>query len=238
MVGESASVVSVLLTGLKWLGWGLLGVFGFFLIGLLAIPPLTRGFTDKWGATPEEVARAFPGDDLFEAKREVSTRAVSIDAPPDLVYSLVVQIGQHRAGWYGWDWFYDLTNSSDFVDGHYSRRVVPELQDLEAGDGIAINDAVTYKVIEAERPHHLVLYIGPTDPTDMAGGTWSANSMAFVIEPLPDNGSRLLLRMRADGTEKSLARWFWNGPMNFGSALFAHKTIVGIGRTAEQIAGR
>jgi hypothetical protein len=42
--------------------------------------------------------------------------------------------------------------------------------------------------------------------------------------------------MRADGTETGFGRWIWNGPLNFGGGLFSHKTIVGLKRTAEQIA--
>jgi len=221
---------------LKWIGWGLLGAFVLFLLGLVVLPPLTRGYTDSWGATPEEVEMQLPGDDIVDAEREISTKAMTIDAPPDLVYSLLVQMGQHRAGWYGWDWFYDLTRSSDFVDGHFSTRIVPELQDLEAGDEIAINDAVAYKVVEAERPSHLVLYTGTMEPYEMAGSTWSANTMAFVIEPLPENRSRLILRMRADGSDTGFSRWVWNGPMNFGGALFSHKTMAGLARVAEDLA--
>ena len=78
-------------------------LLGLVIAGLLVVPPATRGFTDTWGATPEEVAATLPGDDLFPARREVSTRAISIAAPPEVVYALVQQMGQHRAGWYGWD---------------------------------------------------------------------------------------------------------------------------------------
>jgi hypothetical protein len=45
----------------------------------------------------------------------------------------------------------------------------------------------------------------------------------------------LLLRMRADGSETGFARWIWNGPVNFGSALFSYKTIVGLKRVAENL---
>ncbi len=162
--------MELVLNILKWFGLALLGLFAIFVVGLVLVPPLTRGLTDKWGATPAEVSASYPGDELIDAKREVSTKAVTIDAPPDLVYSLLVQMGQHRAGWYGWDWFYDLTKSSDFVDGHYSTRVVPELQSVKAGDTISINDMVQYTVISAERPKNLVLYVG-TGEAGRAGGS-------------------------------------------------------------------
>lgn len=233
----ASSGASLVLGILKWIGLGLLGLIVVLVVGFVLVPPLTRHFTDRWGATPDEVSAVYPGDELLPVKREISTKAVTIDAPPDLVYSLVVQMGQHRAGWYGWDWFYNLTKSSDFVDGHFSRRVVPELQDVSAGDTISINDMVQYTVVEAERPSHLVLFVGTLEPGEIPGDTWTANTMAFVIEPLDDGTrSRLVLRMRADGSETGFGRWIWNGPLNFGGALFSHKTLVGIKRVAEEIA--
>lgn len=231
-------MLTAILDVLKWLGLALLALLVVLVIGLVALPPLTRGFTDAWGATAGEAAATYPGDDLLTAQREVSTKAVTVDAPPDVVYSLLVQMGQHRAGWYGWDWFYDLTKSSDFVDGHYSTRIVPELQGLKAGDEISINDAVQYTVVEAVRPSRLVLYVGSIPPRTKPSGTWSANSMAFVVRPLPDGRTRLVLRMRADGSDTGFARWLWNGPLNFGGALFSHKTIVGLARTAEAITAK
>lgn len=214
-------------------------LLGLVIAGLLVVPPATRGFTDTWGATPEEVAATLPGDDLFPARRELSTRAISIAAPPEVVYALVQQMGQHRAGWYGWDWFYDATGSSDFVDGHHSTRIVPELQNVRVGDRISINDAVAYQVVQADPGAAFVMVAGSLSPQELAGAampaSWTENSMAWVLRPAADGGTRLILRMRADGTEAGFARWLWNGPLNFGSAVFARKTMVGIKRTAEAL---
>jgi len=148
-------------------------------------------------------------------------------------------MGQHRAGWYGWDWFYNATNSSDFVDGHYSTRIVPELQDVKVGDTININDMVSYDVVTADPGKTFILAAGSLEPEDLGRPqasmpeTWTENTMAFVMRPTEDGGTRLLLRMRADGTDTGFARWMWNGPLNFGGALFSHKTIVGLKRVAE-----
>jgi hypothetical protein len=233
----------IALRALKWTGIAIGGLLGVLVVGLVLVPPATRWFTDGWGATPEERSATLPGDDLFPATREISTKAISIDASPGVVYALVQQMGQHRAGWYGWDWFYDWTGSSDFVDGHYSTRIVPELQGVKPGDVIHINDMVSYRVTTAEPPRAFVLAAGSLTPDQLGPkaslpATWTENSMAFVMRPAPGGGTRLLLRMRADGTDTGLARWMWNGPLNFGGALFSHKTIVGIKRTAENLARR
>jgi len=230
---------SIILTIAKWVGIVLVGLIAILFIGLVLVPPLTRGLTDRWGATPEEVASALPGDELFPATREVSTKAVTIDAPPSTVYALIQQMGQRRGGWYGWDWFYNMTKSSDFVDGHYSTRIVPELQGVRVGDQININDMIAYSVAVAEPERAFVLAAGSLEasslPLASMPETWTENTMAFALRPTPDGGTRLLLRMRADGTETGFARWIWNGPLNFGGALFSRKTLVGIKRTAEAL---
>ena len=236
------SVLSVVGTVALWVVGVVVGLLVLIIVASLIVPPLTRSFTDRWGATKAETAEKAPGDDLFPATREISTKAVTINAPPDLVYSLLVQMGQHRGGWYGWDWFYNLTGSSDFVDGHYSKRVVPELQDVNVGDKISINDAVQYDVVRADRPRDFVLVAGSIPASDLPLAsmpeTWTENSLAFVVKPLPGQKSRLILRMRADSTDTGFARWIWNGPLNFGSALFSRKTIVGLKRVAEQLAAQ
>jgi hypothetical protein len=230
---------SSILAVIKWIGISLGILIGFIIVGFLLVPPATRWFTDSWGATSEEVSAKLPGDDLFPARREVSTKAISIDAPPDVVYALIQQMGQHRAGWYGWDWFYNVTGSSDFVDGHFSKRIVPELQSVKVGDTININDMVAYRVVQADSGEAFVLAAGSLTPeqlgSDTMPGTWTENTMAWVVKPAGDGGTRLILRMRADGSERGFARWIWNGPLNFGGAMFSRKTMVGIKRTAEAL---
>ena len=70
-----------------------------------------------WGATHDEVARPIPGDDLLAAPDMVSTRAVTIDAPPSAVWPWLVQMGSGRGGAYTYDWIENL-----FGLGHAQRR--------------------------------------------------------------------------------------------------------------------
>jgi len=233
-------VVATVWGFLRWAGIVVGGLVLVIVVGFVVVPPATRWFTDAWGTTSDEVAETLPGDELFPARREVSTKAITIQAPPEVVYALVQQMGQRRAGWYGWDWFYDLTRSSEFVDGHFSRRIVPELQGVRVGDEIRINDMVAYEVVRADPGEAFVMVAGSLTADQLASGsvpeTWTENSMAWVMRPTRDGGTRLILRMRADGSETGFARWVWNGPLNFGGALFSRKTMVGIRRTAEALA--
>ena len=233
-------MVRAVVAVLKWLFTVVVTIIVVLVVGLVVVPPATRWFTDSWGATPAEVSAALPGDHLFPATREISTKAITIDASPSVVYALIQQMGQHRAGWYGWDWFYNATGSSDFVDGHYSTRIVPKLQNVKVGDKININDMVAYTVVNAELGKSFVMAAGSLTPAELARGsmpaTWTENSMAWVLTPTDNGATRLVLRMRVDGTDTGFMRWMWNRPLNFGGALFSHKTMVGIKRTAESLA--
>jgi hypothetical protein len=233
-------VLAFIIQAAKWAGIVVLTLIVVLVLGVTLVPSATRWFTDGWGATSEERSAVLVGDDLIPATREISTKAITISATPQTVYALIQQMGQHRAGWYGWDWFYNATGSSDFVDGHYSTRIVPELQNVRAGDKININDMVAYRVVTAEPSKAFVLAAGSLEPNQLGPqasrpATWTENTMAFVLQPTADGGTRLLLRMRADGTETGFERWLWNGPLNFGGALFSHKMLVGIKRTAEAL---
>ena len=80
----------------KWIWTVLAGLVVTLILGLTLVPPATRWFTDSWGATAEEISAKLPGDDVFPARREISTKAITIEAPPGVVYSLIQQMGQHR----------------------------------------------------------------------------------------------------------------------------------------------
>src|SRR5215213_11117273 len=80
-----------------------------------------------WGATPEEVSRSMPGDDLVPRPTFNATRAITIAAPPERIGPWLVQIGLTRAGWYSYDILDNLGRKS-------ARHIIPELQNLAVGD--------------------------------------------------------------------------------------------------------
>jgi len=48
------------------------------------------------------VPRHLPGDDLVGTPIVAGTRAITIDAPPELVWPWLIQQGFGRAGWYSY----------------------------------------------------------------------------------------------------------------------------------------
>jgi hypothetical protein len=73
----------------------------------------------RWGATDDELARPLPGDEIVPRPRKWSTRAITIDAPAEVVWPWLVQIGQGRGGLYSYDWLENLAG----CDIHSADRV-------------------------------------------------------------------------------------------------------------------
>jgi len=246
-VMKSAPVVAV--TILKWGGIVLGSLILLLVVGFVVVPPLTRAFTDRWGATDAEVAESLPGDELVKDPRQSATRAITIEAPAGLVMKLVRQQGYKRGGWHGWDWFYNSTGSGDFVDGHFSTRIVPELQDIELGDKVYINTAVSYFVEQdtaptATEPGVFLLFGGGAGGKDLRAAdadkaTDASTSWVWVAKPVGPNETRLVLRIRGDMRgQGAFVAWLFDNPLDFGGALFANKTLHGIKATAEMLAAK
>ncbi|HEX4688227.1 MAG TPA: hypothetical protein VH228_15720 [Nocardioides sp.] len=139
-------------------------------------------------ASPEDVARSLPGDDLVPRADVVMDRAFDLPAPPDEVWPWFVQLGKKRAGWY-------LPHSVErFVPP--SRRglryLEPSLQQLRVGSVIPDwgGRHETFQVAILDPPHALV-------HTTQRGHTFG--SWAIVLTPYDDAGTastHVQLRLR------------------------------------------
>jgi hypothetical protein len=135
----------------------------------------------RWGATEEEAAEALPGDERTPHPRVQSTRAITIDAPPETVWPWIVQMGIGRAGFYSHDWVEHLFGAR-YVEGkHSATRIHPELQNLKVGDVVPYGAGVFARVDEIEPCRHLL------------------HAEAWVLRPLPRDRTRLIVRYQGMG---------------------------------------
>lgn len=158
----------------------------------------------RWGASELEVRRSMPGDDLLWPGAPSTTRAITIDAPPEAVFPWLLQIGFGRGGWYSYDW---IDN-----DGRRSiDRIDPALQVLSVGDRIEMLPGFGPVVREIVPEHH-VLSGGDND-------TW-----CLLIQALPDGRSRLLSRWRQDWP-KTLGTRVWTMVCDPGAFVMEQKML-------------
>ena len=176
---------------------------GRFLLGgllvALAYVRVARPWQLTWGATPDEVARAMPGDDLVERPTLCATRAITIKAPPERIFPWLVQVGVHRGGWYSYDWLDNLGRPS-------ARRIHPEFQQVEPGQLLPMSP---------DGKHGIRIYsLDP--PTEMIWGTPGDTTWSWRLEP-QDDATRVLTRVRS--------RYRWTSPTILFSALLEFADI-------------
>jgi hypothetical protein len=122
-------------------------------IPLFLVAPLLRRWHRRWGATDAEVAAPMVGDGIVPGCQYACTRAVTIAAPPEVVWAWLVQVGFGKAGFY----------SNDLLDnvGHPSAdHILEEFQHPEVGDRVPmfskVNDVTAFRMAVIDPPHHLL----------------------------------------------------------------------------------
>jgi hypothetical protein len=181
------------------------------------VAPLRRSRHCTWGATEAEVAAPMPGDDLLAHPQYRSTRAVTIDAPPEAVWPWLIQVGCDRAGWY----------ANDLLDnfGHpSSRRILPEFQHIEVGQWLTMVPEPSQKrsfIVDGFSKPDWLLWRTPI------------RSWGWRLIPLANGQTRLISRM--------YTRYDWRRPgamitvmlMEFGDYPMMRRMLLGIKDRAE-----
>ena len=79
-------------------------LLAFAIVAVIAAV-LLMPWMDRWGATDNEVAAWYNGDDLVPTPRYVYSRAVTVDATPEEIYPWLLQMGAEWGGMYSYSWF-------------------------------------------------------------------------------------------------------------------------------------
>lgn len=153
---------------------------------------LARARLLRWGSTAAERTETLPGDELVPDARYVTTRAVTIQAPAEHVWPWLVQMGQDRAGFYTHNWVERLLGSG--IPDTYEIRA--EWQTLAPGDLMRTNRDIGGKPMGWP-----VASVEPGSSIVVRSNGMPAGTYAFVVRPVDEASSRLLVRDRA--------RWKW-----------------------------
>jgi hypothetical protein len=133
--------------------------------------------------------RPLAGDNIIPNAPYALTHSTVIEAPPALVWPWLMQLGCDRGGWY----------SIDALDNG-GKTSVPELRpewdDRRPGDKLAATPAQDgfFPVVEVQREQCFIL----GSQVDRLGAHLRM-SWAYVLEPIGNDATRLITRVRALG---------------------------------------
>jgi len=149
---------------------------------------------DWWvnkGITQSERNINLPGDDYVKNPDTTYQQAITINAPAELVWQYLIQVGYQRAGWYNWDFINRWAADNYFYEGNSSaERVIEELQNLSQGDTISILPDIAFKVEELKENDHLLL-------TGKEGEEYVV-TWAYELRKLQEDQTRLMVRWKSD----------------------------------------
>lgn len=205
----------------------------------LVVRPKVR----SWGVDPAEAELPIPGDELIPEPSHTETRGITIDAPPAKVWPWLVQMGYERGGWYSYD---SLDTRRPVAD-----RILPEFQDLKAGDILPYGPGSGFRVETVEPERALVLYMDtelarsqaevavaegklPAAMTETSYPEMSA-SWSFLLQPEEGGAkTRLIERFRAVTPGAGPAQFVLSELMGTGIVLMGRKQMLGIKERVER----
>jgi hypothetical protein len=195
--------------------------------------PWLRERYNRWGASKEEWLEGMPGDELVPDPVLLSTRAVTIDAPPEAVWPWLAQIGQGRGGLYSYDALENLMG----LDIHSADSLLPEERQLNPGDLVRLGKpgSPCFSVVSLDPNRSLVL-IGADPATgepvttpvlDGGGATWQ-----WLLRPIRGGAAtRLISRQRNTHPTKERTMWRLVEPIGF---VMERRMLLGIKERVER----
>lgn len=165
-----------------------------------------RPWYQGWGARPDELTKALPGDELGFFGR-VETRAISIRAPAERVFAWVSQLGRDRAGFYSYELLEDLAG----CEMPRLDRLEPALQHWSIGQKLwmyppeKLHGQGYATLLEYEPGRALVF---GTHAANAAAGSAPSGTWAFIVEPEGTRAARLIVRGRGAAPDSWLGTAF------------------------------
>ena len=150
------------------------------------------------GSTRAERQQVLPGDDLVRRPTVVTNHAITIEAPPELVWPWLTQMGWHRGGWYTPRWVDGLLFPANWPS---AERLEPRLvRELRVGDAFPDGEPGTAELLveQVEAPNLLVLHSTTHVPVQWRR-RWGAAIdwvWTFALDQRPGGRTRLQLRTR------------------------------------------
>lgn len=175
----------------------------------------------RWGATDEELNQPLIGDEVVTDPKLKSNHAITINARASDIWPWLVQMGQHRGGFYSYTWLENLVG----CHMRNADEIVPEWQDLKVGDKVWLHPKAPPVEVAAIEPGRAIV-LKP----------WGA----FVLQPIDEKTTRLIIRSQGD-YEPDLRNpvlnfLLWRVVYEPAHFIMERKMLLGIKERAEKLA--
>ncbi len=183
----------------KDVGEGLKGAVG---MAWVFLTPMFRGDRSHWGIPETEAHLDFPGDERVPSPKWGWTHAVYIDAPASAIWPWLVQIGQHKGGFYSYEFLEHVAG----YDTHNAQGIRPEWQDLQVGDVMLMHDRLPeVRVVEVVPNEFFVVHARadldlhrPLEAWEPLPGRFVNLTWGFFLRPQVGGATQLVSRFRVD----------------------------------------
>ncbi len=170
-----------------------------------------------WGATETEASASLVGDQ--SAPYISGTRAITINAPRDVVWKWLVQLGGDRGGFYSYTIMAILLG----YDNDNGINIVPEWQEMRVG---RIVPSSKKSVTDPGKLRWTVVHVDHEKAFVLQG--WGA----FVLEDVGPDKTRLIVRTHGSDTPTFMSRvgYFFMIPMHH---IMERRMLMGLKARAE-----
>ena len=177
----------------------------------------TRAEARTWGSTAQERALEFACDRFVADPHDALYRALTVDAPPSLLFRWLCQL---RAAPYSYDWLDNLGRQSP-------RRLTPGLDRLQVGQRIM----TVFRLAAFERDRHItaVLTRLPSLFGDLA--------VTYLIVPGSEQRCRLVVKLAVAYPRTPIGAAM-RGLLPAGDLVMMRKQLLTLGKLAERDAAR
>ena len=209
----------------------LAGVGGATVATLALLTPFLRERRSHWGVDSKMAAREYPGDHLIAEPRWSWTHGVEIDAPPDVVWPWIAQVGADRAGFYSYQFLENIAG----CELRNAESIHPEWA-LRPGDALVLHPHVPPLRVVAAEPGRYLLAEAAADPlARVVGAGWVTLSWLIFLEALGATRCRLISRYRCACSDDVATRLAF-GPELVEPVGFAmdRRMLLGIKQRAER----
>jgi len=183
---------------------------------------VARHWMARWGTTPSDLTRIMAGDRLIGDPTYSGTMAIIINAQPEHIWPWLVQMGFRRGGLYSYDW---LDRLFGYLDRPSATHVLPEFQQLAAGDEIPLGRGPAWPVAVVEPWRALVL-----DMRNMGSIDWV---WQFGVYPIDERRTVLVSRSRVHA--RTIWAWLLTCAIEPAGFVMTRRMLLGVKQRAEAL---